>query len=65
MKIPNRKDGPKLPPPQRGGRSAARQHQFQMERGLAEEPLPEDLECTKSDDDYPSNADRKKPKPKS
>jgi hypothetical protein len=36
-----------------------------MERGLAEEPLPEDLECTKSDDDYPSNADRKKPKPKS
>ena len=65
MKLPEKKDGPKLPPPSKGGRAAARQRQSQMERGLVKEPLPEESERVEPDNEDQSEMDRKKPKPKS
>jgi hypothetical protein len=61
MKLPAKKDGPKLPPPPKGGRAAARQRQFQMERGLVKKPLPEESERVEPDNDNKSEMDRKKP----
>lgn len=34
MRLPKRKGNPKLPPTPRGGGAAARQQQFELERGL-------------------------------
>lgn len=34
MKLPARKGKPKLPPTPRGGGAAARQRQFELERGM-------------------------------
>jgi hypothetical protein len=38
MRLPTRKGKPKLPPTPRGGGAAARQRQFELERGLQPQP---------------------------
>lgn len=52
MDLPKGKNGPKLPPKPRGGGAAARQRQFEQERGLADARIPR-----------PSDADGKTPEP--
>ena len=51
MKLPARKGKPKLPPTPRGGGAAARQRQFELERGMA---LPASAggadDCAKSEE---------------
>ena len=72
MKMPDKKDGPKLPPKPKGGGAAARQRQFQMERGLPADPPPEaagGAETTNAAPDdtcepTPTRGGPKKPKPK-
>jgi hypothetical protein len=53
MKLPARKGKPKLPPTPRGGGAAARQRQFELERGMDAPP-----DCAKPAQD----TDKKKPK---
>jgi hypothetical protein len=40
MRLPTRKGRPKLPPTPRGGGAAARQRQFELERGLDPQVSP-------------------------
>ena len=53
MKLPARKGKPKLPPTPRGGGAAARQRQFELERGMPDTP-----DCVKPTQD----TDKKKQK---
>lgn len=64
MKLPDKKNRPKLPPKSKGGGAAARQRQFEMERGLDEEPPLEGSPSDTSGEERSTSADDKLKKPK-
>ena len=63
MKLPDKKNGPRLPSRSKGGGAAARQRQFEMERGLHVEPLLEGSQSDTSGEESSPSADDKGKKP--
>ena len=66
MKMPKEKGGSK-PRQTKGGGAAARQHQFQMERGLVDAPLPKEPKSSEPkspEPDHPQSGKSRKLKPK-
>jgi hypothetical protein len=50
MKLPPRKGRPKLPPTPRGGGAAARQRQFELERGMEAPASAVTPDCAKGEE---------------
>lgn len=64
MKLPKKRNGPKLPRTPKGGGAAARLQQFEMERGSRAEPTLLNNATDTSHEPCPRSADDKSKKPK-